>query len=216
MKLVDGRFQANLAVLALDQHSMVSQDVGCHVGFVVALEGAVVARAVSCSILRGRVVGINFVPGRARHSLLFLAHFSEADSSMDFDCVPFKGYSASETKLAFVALSVGPDLEFIALGEGDSLSLRVELLIVLSPAKDRLSGTLALFLLFVACASIMFLESGLVREAHFAVGALEARVRVVVALGDRLFDGLDYCLLDFFLSSLRLFWLHFDLWLFLT
>ena len=62
----------------------------------------------------------------------------------------------------------------------------------------------------------MLLESGLVREAHFARDALEASVRVVVALGDRFFDGLDYCLLDycllyFFLGSFRLFWLLFDL-----
>ena len=67
----------------------------------------------------------------------------------------------------------------------------------------------------------MLLESGLVREAHFARDALEASVGVVVALGDRFFDGLDYCLLDyclldyclldFFLGSFRLFWLLFDL-----
>ena len=134
MKLVGGRFEANLAVIAHDQHSMSSKDVGCHVGFVRALVGAVVARAVSCRILRGRVVCINFVPGLARDSLLFLAHFSEADSSMDFYCVPFVGYSGSETELAFVALCIGPDLEFLALGEGDSLSLRIDRFIVLLPA----------------------------------------------------------------------------------
>ena len=134
MKLVGGRFQANLAVFALDQHSMVYQDVGCHAVFILALEGAVVARAVSCIILRGRVVGINVIPGRDRDSLLFLVHFMEVDSSMDFDCVLFEGLSGEETELAFVALSVGPDLEFLTLGEGDSLSLRVERLIVPLPA----------------------------------------------------------------------------------
>ena len=59
----------------------------------------------------------------------------------------------------------------------------------------------------MACANIVLLESGPVREAQFADDALEASVGVVVAMGDRLFDGLDYCLLDFFLSSFRLFWL---------
>ena len=85
MKLVGGGFKADLAIFALEQHSMVSQDVGCHEVLVVTLEGAVVARAVSCSILRGRVVCINFVPGRFREFLLLLAHYGEADSSMHFD-----------------------------------------------------------------------------------------------------------------------------------
>ena len=136
MKRVGGRFQANFAVLALHQHSMVCQDVGCHVVFVVGLVNAVGANAVICSILRGRVVGINIEPGRDRDSLLCLAQFSEADSSVDLDCVHFNGFSGRETELAFVALSVRQDLEFLAHGKGESLSFRVEHFLVLNRVHD--------------------------------------------------------------------------------
>ena len=47
----------------------------------------------------------------------------------------FYGLGSGETELAFVALSVGPDLEFLALGEGDSFSSRVVLLVEVDSAK---------------------------------------------------------------------------------
>ena len=58
----------------------------------------------------------------------------------------------------------------------------------------------------MASADKVLLQSGLVREADFAGGALEASIGVVVALGDGFFDRLDCNFLFFFNCAWSLFW----------